>query len=62
VEMIMRNGSFDSFMDEIVVLRKELGVISRLAQLTPEKQDQLVQLYENIQNYIYKIADLCMPH
>ena len=62
VGIVMRNVSFDAFMDEIVVLRKEMSAISRLAQLTPEKQDQLVQVYENIQHSIYKIVDLCMPH
>ena len=61
VEMIVRNGSFDSFVDEIVVLRKEMKVISQQALLPPDMQERLVQLHEEIKIYIHKIADLCMP-
>jgi hypothetical protein len=62
VQMIIRNGSFDYFVDEIIVLRKEMKLIRQQVPLPPDMQTRLVELQEETQTYINKIADLCMPH
>ncbi|MBS1605457.1 MAG: hypothetical protein JST42_22525 [Bacteroidetes bacterium] len=59
VEVVQRNQSFDDFVVELVLLRKELASIRQLP-LTPEKMQQITRLHEEIRNKTYQIADLCM--
>ncbi|HEY4061131.1 MAG TPA: hypothetical protein VGM30_04485 [Puia sp.] len=59
VEITRRNLSFDDFVQEIVVLRKELSFVRKLTY-TFEREAQLIRLQEEIRTVIYKISDLCM--
>jgi hypothetical protein len=59
VEILTRNASFDSFIEEIVKLRREMAQIRTLA-FTPEREGQLIRLHDDIRTTINKIADLCM--
>jgi len=59
VEIVHRDLSFDGFVEEIVLLRKQLSSIRGL-QLTPEGEQQIIRLHEEIRFKIYQIADLCM--
>jgi hypothetical protein len=52
VEITVRNASFDAFIDEIMVLRKEMAACSK---------ESLVELHVEIKNKINKIVELCMP-
>lgn len=61
VQVIHRNGSFDSFVDEITVLRKELAAIREQGALSPAMQERLLRLHENLQERIDQIVELCMP-
>ena len=60
VQMVVRNGSFDSFVEEAIVLRKEMAAIREQGVFMPEHQERLVRLQEEIQACINKINDLCM--
>jgi hypothetical protein len=60
VEIINRNSSFDDFIAEIVLLRKEMASIRQLG-LTPEREMLIIRLQEEIKLIINKIANLCMP-
>jgi len=59
VEVTHRNLSFDAFVEELVLLRKELASIRQLP-LTPGTEQQIIRLHEDIRNKTYQIADLCM--
>jgi hypothetical protein len=59
IAIIQRNGSFDAFIEEIVLLRKEMTA-TRNAGLSAGNQLVLVRLQERIQQAIDKIANLCM--
>lgn len=61
VEMINRNASFDDFIGEIVQLRIEMTAIRKMGLLSGESQARLIDLHEEIQKTITKIAELCMP-
>lgn len=61
VEMIVRNASFDAFIEEIVELRREMGAIRKAGWVTSATEARLVQLYGAIQEKINQIAELCMP-
>src|ERR1700754_1448148 len=60
VVTICRNASFDAFVEEVILLRKEMADVRQLP-MTPEREEQLIRLHEDIKSVIYKIADLCMP-
>jgi len=60
VQMIVRNGSFDSFVEEVIALRKEMASVRDLGPFTPENQERLLRLQLDIQICINKIGDLCM--
>jgi hypothetical protein len=60
IEVISRNGSFDAFVEEIVLLRIEMAAIRKNDRLTTENQQILVRLHQQIQQTIDKIARLCM--
>ena len=61
VIVAMRNRSFDLFIDEIVVLRKEMTGIRARAEFGPGLAERLVQIEEEIRILIQKIAELCTP-
>ena len=60
VEVIFRNASFDTFIEEIVQLRREMSQIRQLP-LTAQRESQIIRLHDDIQTKINKIAELCMP-
>jgi len=60
IEVIHRNQSFDAFVEEMILLRKELSLVRQLP-LTPEGERQTILLQEEIRGKLYQIADLCMP-
>jgi hypothetical protein len=60
VEIVVRNLSFDAFVEEVIRLRRELGLI-RTKPLSRQTEEVIVRLHENIRININKIADLCMP-
>jgi hypothetical protein len=60
IEVISRNGSFDAFVEEIVLLRIEMAAIRKNDRLTTENQQTLVRLHQQIQQTIDKIARLCI--
>ena len=59
VEIVHRNLSFDDFVEEAILLRKQLSSIRQL-NLTPETEQQIIRMHEDIRAKIYQIADLCM--
>src|ERR1700743_1404804 len=59
VGMVVRNGSFDAFIEEIVVLRKAMMEVYREGKWSPSNQERLVQLHQEIKLIIDKIAVLC---
>jgi len=59
VEVVHRNQSFDDFVEELILLRKELSSIRQLP-LTPGTEQQIIHLHEEIRNKTYQIADLCI--
>ncbi|HLZ88129.1 MAG TPA: hypothetical protein VKQ52_12835 [Puia sp.] len=61
IEIITRNASFDTFIEEIVLLRKEMAVLRTQINLSPADQANLFRLHEHIQQTIDKIAALCTP-
>jgi hypothetical protein len=60
VEMLVRNASFDAFIEEIVELRKEMGLVRKLT-LTTERENNLIRIHDDIRIKINKIVELCMP-
>ncbi|GGB23926.1 hypothetical protein [Puia dinghuensis] len=60
VEIVHRNKSFDDFVGEIVLLRKEMAALRQDHRLSPGEQAQLVLLHQKIQTTIDKIVQLCM--
>ena len=62
VGIVTRNGSFDAFVEEIVVLRKAMMTIYQEGQWSPANQERLVHIHEEIKIIVNKIAELCMPH
>jgi len=60
IAIVERNGSFDVFIEEIVLLRREMTA-TRNAGLSPANQELLLQLQEKTQVIIEKIVELCMP-
>ena len=60
VEVLVRNASFDAFVEEIIQLRREMSRIRQLP-LTSERENQIIRLQDTIQTQINKIAELCMP-
>jgi DNA-binding FadR family transcriptional regulator len=61
IAIVQRNGSFDSFVEEIGVLRKEMATLRMSGDFSPENQQRLLQFHQQIQVAIDKIVDLCMP-
>lgn len=61
VGMIVRNASFDGFIEEVILLRKAMMTIYQEGKWSPANQERLVQLHEKIQSVIEKIALLCTP-
>lgn len=59
VEIVHRNLSFDGFVEEIILLRKQLSSIRQLP-LTSETEQQIIRLHEDIRAKIYQISDICM--
>ena len=62
VGIVTRNGSFDSFIEEIIVLRKKMMEVYREGKWSLANQERLVILHQEIKLVIDKIADLCTPH
>jgi hypothetical protein len=62
VGMVVRNGSFDAFIEEIIVLRKAMLEVYREGKWSPANQERLVQVHQEIKLVIDKIATLCTPH
>ena len=60
VQVLVRNASFDSFIEEIVQLRREMAQIRGLP-LSPERESQIIRVHDDIRTKINKIAELCMP-
>lgn len=60
VGVVMRNGSFDAFVEEVVVLRKEMMRLLGEGNWNPGDRERLVRLQEEIRVSINKIAELCM--
>jgi len=60
VGIVVHNGSFDAFIDEIVVVRKAMQEILRQGQWSPANQERLVELHQELKSVIDKIAELCM--
>lgn len=60
IEIINRNGSFESFVEEIAVLRKELAALRCEPELSPDVQQRLIALHHQIQETIDKIITICM--
>jgi hypothetical protein len=62
--MIVRNASFDAFIEEVIVLRKTMREVFRegKGKWSPSNQERLVQLHQEIKLVIDKIAALCTPH
>ena len=58
---VVRNGSFDSFIEEVILLRKTIKEIYQEGKWSPANQERLVQLHQEIKLVIDKIAVLCMP-
>jgi hypothetical protein len=61
VEIAVRNESFDDFIEEIILLRKELGTIRKEGGFTPEQLEKIIRVQEDIKSIINKIVELCMP-
>jgi hypothetical protein len=61
IEIIQRNASFDSFVEEIGLMRKEMATLRMGGGMSPENQERLLQLHQQIQDRIDKIVSLCMP-
>ncbi len=57
---IYRNSSFDAFVEEMILLRKEMEDIVKKISLTTENQLRLLQIHEEIKLSINKMIDLCM--
>lgn len=62
VGIVTRNGSFDAFIEEIIVMRKAMMEIYREGKWSPANQERLVILHQEIKLVIDKIAELCTPH
>ena len=60
IEIIQRKGSFDSFIEEIAMLRKELAVLRCEPGLSSEVQERMIALHQQIQETIDKIIIICM--
>lgn len=61
LEVKIRNASLDDLIDEIVRLRREMRTLTRLPQLSPAAQTELVEIHRSIQRAIEKIVLPCMP-
>jgi TolA-binding protein len=61
IAVVVRNGSFDSFVEEIGLLRKQMEAVRNENELSAANQARLIQLQEQIQEVINKIVRLCMP-
>jgi hypothetical protein len=57
---IYRNRAFDQFVEEVVLLRKEMQEIRQKRILMTEDEVRLIQLLEQIKDSINKLIDLCM--
>jgi hypothetical protein len=60
VQMVVRNGSFDSFVEEVIALRKEMAAIREEGQFSTGDQERMQLLHVEIQACINKICELCM--
>ena len=61
VIVAVRNRSFDTFIDEIIVLRKEMGTMMERPVLSFEQRKRLVGIQEEIKTLIHRIAESCTP-
>lgn len=59
IQIVYRNGSFDLFIEEIMLLRREMAA-TRNAGMTEANQELLLRLQEKVQLIIDKIVALCM--
>jgi uncharacterized phage infection (PIP) family protein YhgE len=57
---IYRNRAFDQFVEEVIVLRKEMQGIRENMVHTKENEIRLIQLHEEIKSSINKLMDICM--
>jgi hypothetical protein len=60
IDIIHRNASFDAFVEEMALLRKEMAAIRNGVRWSPENQETLIRLQQRIQETIERIATLCM--
>ena len=61
VIVAVRNRSFDFFIDEMIVLRKEMVAFREGPGLTMEQKERMMTIQEEIRNLIAKIAESCTP-
>lgn len=57
---IYRNRAFDQFVEEVILLRKEMQEIRQKGILMTENAIHFIQLHEQIKDSINKLIDLCM--
>lgn len=57
---IYRNRSFDAFVEEMILLRKEMEDIGKKISLTTDNELRLLQIQEEIKININKLIDICM--
>ena len=62
VAVVVRNGSFDAYVDEITVLRKQMRQIYEEGKLDRENQERLISIHGEMKVVIDKIFELCMPN
>lgn len=57
VRVFYRDQSFDAFIDEVIVLRKEMQNVLGKGPFSTEDERRLINLQEEIKKYINKIFD-----
>jgi hypothetical protein len=58
--LVHRNRAFDQFVEEVLLLRKEMHDFREQTRLTTENEIRITRLHEEIKNSINKLIDLCM--
>jgi hypothetical protein len=57
VKVFFRNKSFDEFVEEAILLRKEMQLIREHLPFTKDSENRLVELHLEIKESINKLAD-----
>ncbi|HVS98101.1 MAG TPA: hypothetical protein VHE54_16510 [Puia sp.] len=61
VIVAVRNRSLDLFIDEMIVLRKEMTAFGERPGLSHEQKERMLGIQGEIRTLISKIAESCMP-